>query len=96
MNELTSILWGPGIGITFCIMLWASFKSKHNRVVASLAVLCLGLSVSLFNFVPNIAEHGILKWVCFGFLLAFFLIAIGWILLDLIPLYRRVKVLFNK
>ncbi|MDA0152186.1 hypothetical protein OH460_07730 [Vibrio sp. Makdt] len=90
MDTLTNLLWVPGIGVSFCVVLWAAFKSKHNRIIASLAVLSLTVSIAVFNFVPNLLEHDILKWVCFGSLFLFFIFTVSWMVLDLSPKYMKI------
>ncbi len=89
MDTLTNLLWVPSIGVIFCVVLWAAFKSKHNRIIASLAVLSLTLSIAVFNFVPNLLGHDIFKWVCFGSLFLFFIFAASWMVLDLSPKFMK-------
>ncbi len=93
VDEIASALWVPGVGIGFCVMLWASVKSKHNRVLASTSTISLLVSIGLFNFVPDLLDHSVLRVVCYMALLVFLITAVAWLLLDVFPIFKRI---FNK
>ncbi|WP_087019252.1 hypothetical protein [Thaumasiovibrio subtropicus] len=96
MEALLDSLWEPVIAFTALIMLYASLRGKHNRIVAWASLGCLLGSLSLYLGIENIQLDHTLALVCFWLCVAHAGLASTWMAIDLFPAYLALRRFLKK